>query len=147
MRDLIKKILREEVGESYYLPESHPIVKIIKKLINTNDDYETICSYLPFETIEYYENNSKEIKIKYSVNKVRVWDIDDDKFEGTIYLNIDGLLMYDGDGWTRLYGFHDIPEYVWDDFYEFILEYVSKFIPIKDRGEFLIDIYTPTRFK
>jgi hypothetical protein len=140
MRELIKKVLREEVGESYYLPEEHPIVKIITKLINTNDDYET-------ETIDFYEDNSKEIKIKYSVNKVRVWSIDDDKFEGTIYLNIDGLLMYDGDGWTRLYGFHDIPEYVWDDFYEFILEYVSKFIPIKDRDGFLIDIEIPTQFE
>lgn len=140
MRELIKKVLREETGKSYYLPEEHPIVKIIKKLINSNDDYET-------ETIDYYENNSKEIKIKYSVNRVRVWPIEDGKFEGTIYLNIDALLMYDGDGWERLYGYHDIPEYVWDDFYETILDYLSKFINITDRGEFLMDIETPTQFE
>ena len=140
MRELIKKVLREETGKSYYLPEEHPIVKIIKKLINSNDDYET-------ETIDFYENDSKEIKIKYSVNRVRVWPIEDGKFEGTIYLNIDGLLMYDGDGWVRLYGYHDIPEYVWDDFYENILDYLSKFINITDRGAFLIDIDTPTQFE
>ena len=140
MRELIKKVLREETGKSYYLPEEHPIVKIIKKLINSNDDYET-------ETIEFYENDSKEIKIKYSVNRVRVWPIEDGKFEGTIYLNIDALLMYDGDGWGRLYGYHDIPEYVWDDFYETTLDYLSKFINITDRGEFLMDIETPTQFE
>ena len=66
--------------------------------------------------------------------------------EGTIYLNIDGLLMYDGDGWVQLYGFHDIPEYVWDEFYDDVLGYISKFVNITNQYGFTIDITHPTQF-
>jgi len=138
MKSLIKKVLREETGESRYLPKGHPIVKIITKIINSNSDYET--------EVSNYSGTGEEIKIKYSINKVRVRFLDWGTLEGTIYLNIDGLLMYDGDGWVRLYGFHDIPEYVWDEFYDDVLGYISKFVDITNKYGFTIDIEIPTRF-
>ena len=139
MKTLIKKVLREETGESSYLPKGHPIVKIITKIINSNSDYET-------EVSNFYRGTGEEIKIKYSINKSKVRFLPWGTLEGTIYLNIDGLLMYDGDGWVQLYGFHDIPEYVWDEFYDDVLGYISKFVNITNQYGFTIDITHPTQF-
>ena len=65
MKTLIEKVLREETGESSYLPKGHPIVKIITKIINSNSDYET-------EVTNFYDETGEEIKIKYSINKSKV---------------------------------------------------------------------------
>ena len=142
MRKLIKKVLRENT-ETYYLDDDNGWVKAIKKLIDLNNTFES-------EYSDFDENENFEIKIKYSTSKVRVWKSDDlESIEGTIYLTIDKLLIYDGDGWSRLYSYFDIPSWVWDDLEEKLIDDLSGFVPITvDRNDIpSIDIDIPTQFE
>jgi len=112
-----KKILKEE--------RDTEIGELITDFINNNfGEYNT----------EYYNTFDEiplDVSIEYHVKKSSIWDINwgSTKYEGTIYIIVDRLLVgfKDQDTWERMYGYDDIPDYIWDEFKMKIWEQVKKY--------------------
>ena len=121
-----------------------------KKMLNEserkNDVGEMITEFINDNFGEYnteYNNTFDEVtldvSIEYHVEKSVVWKSKSEnmafyegvgpEYEGTVYIIVDGLLvgLKDKDTWERMYGYDDIPEYIWDEFQETIWTQVKKY--------------------
>ncbi len=124
MRELIKQILREETD--YRLPESHPMVVAIEGIINRVNEYNDWYTQ-PFSD----DDEQVDYHIKYNVNRVSLWQEDDGDYSGTVYININDILLGDlnSDEWVRVYWRDDLPSWTWDRLEEDIIMRVEKWIP------------------
>jgi len=139
VKDLIKQILKEETEDNDHLPQNHPIIVAIKQIVG--DEYKGIF-YQP------WDEDYQDYEIRYHVPKVTMWSTEgyeqnnaflrsiyhpkpDSKFEGTVYVKIDSLLVGDRrtDSWEKMYGEDDITETAWDEFKDHISDTVVKWIP------------------
>lgn len=139
MKQLIKKILREETEDDDHLPQSHSMIEAIKYAVGK--EYEGFF-YQPWD--EIYQ----DFVIKFHIPKITMWSTEgfderdpflksiyhpkpDSLFEGTVHVKIDRLLVGDKqrDVWERMYGEDDITETAWDDFKEYISDTVVKWLP------------------
>ena len=120
--------------------------KILKESDHQNDVSEMITEFINNNFGEYnteYNNTFDEVtldvSIEYHVEKSVVWESKLEnmafyqgfrtEYEGTVYIIVDRLLVgfKDEDTWERLYGYDDIPEYIWDEFKETIWGQVKKY--------------------
>jgi hypothetical protein len=112
--------------------------KILKESNRLNDVGEMITDFINENFGEYntYYNNTfdeitLDVSIEYHVEKSVVWESNwgSSKYEGTVYIIVDRLLvgLKDVDTWERMYGYDDIPDYIWDGFKEIIWEQVRKY--------------------
>jgi len=139
VKDLIKQILKEETEDNDHLPQNHPIIVAIKQIVG--DEYKGIF-YQP------WDEDYQDYEIRYHVPKVTMWSTEgyeqnnaflrsiyhpkpDSKFEGTVYVKIDSLLVGDRrtDSWEKMYGEDDITETAWDDFKDYISDTIANWIP------------------
>ena len=139
MKQLIKKILIEETEDDDRLPQHHPMIVAIKQVVG--DEYEGIF-YQP------WDEDYQDYVIRFHITKVTMWSTEgyeqndaflrsiyhpkpDSKFEGTVHVKIDTLLVGDKrrDSWERMYGEDDITETAWDEFKDNISDNISKWIP------------------
>ena len=112
--------------------------KILKESERLNDVGEMITDFINENFGEYntYYNNTfdeitLDVSIEYHVEKSVVWesDLGSSKYAGTVYIIVDRLLvgLKDVDTWERMYGYHDIPDYIWDGFMDEIWKQVKKY--------------------
>ena len=120
--------------------------KILKESDHQNDVSEMITEFINNNFGEYnteYNNTFDEVtldvSIEYHVEKSVVWKSKLEnmafyqgfrtEYEGTVYIIVDRLLvgLKDEDTWERMYGYDDIPEYIWDEFKETIWGQVKKY--------------------
>jgi hypothetical protein len=139
VKDLIKQILKEETDDNDHLPQNHPIIVAIKQIVG--DEYKGIF-YQP------WDEDYQDYEIRFHVPKVTMWSTEgyeqndiflrsiyhpkpDSKFEGTVYVKIDSLLVGDRrtDSWEKMYGEDDITETAWDEFKDHISDGISNWIP------------------
>ena len=139
VKQLIRKILKEETEDDEHLPQNHPIIEAIKYLIN--NEYEGIF-------FQPWDEDYQDYIIRFNITKVTMWSTKgfDERdpflrsiyspkpgssFEGTVHVKIDTLLVGDKrrDSWEKMYGEDDITETAWDDFKDYIIDTISKFIP------------------
>jgi hypothetical protein len=137
MKDLIRQILKEETDDEY-LPQSHPMIVAIKQVVG--DEYEGIF-YQP------WDEDYQDYIIRFHITKVTMWSTQghkendyfirsiyhpkpDSKFEGTVYVKIDTLLVgyKQRDQWEKMYGEDDITETAWDEFKDHISDTVATWI-------------------
>jgi hypothetical protein len=138
MKHLIKKILIEETDDEY-LPQHHPMIVAIKQVVGK--EYEGIF-YQP------WDEDYQDYVIRFHITKVTMWSTQgyeendpfirsiyhpkpDSKFEGTVYVKIDTLLVgyKQRDQWEKMYGEDDITETAWDDFKDYISDTIANWIP------------------
>lgn len=139
VRELIRKILREEVDDEY-LPQDSQIIKTIKKIVG--DEYRGVFLSLP------WDDTYQDYIIRFHIPKITMWSTkgyeENDPFirsiyhpkpgstfEGTVYVKIDTLLVGSEqmDEWEKMYSEDDITETAWDDFKEYISDIISKWLP------------------
>ena len=118
----------------------------LKESEKQNDVGEMITEFINHNFGEYnteYNNTFDEVtldvSIEYHVEKSVVWESKLEnmafyqgfrtEYEGTVYIIVDRLLvgLKDEDTWERMYGYDDIPEYIWDEFKETIWGQVKKY--------------------
>lgn len=121
MKKLIKKILKE-----YYADDS--VIDLIKDYMDEHMGYYEDSYTVPY-TDEYMD-----IKISYSVDKIRVWeDTSSSKtqYEGTIYLKIDKVLSGDkNEGYWDEIDFTELPERLVEDIQDLISEELHNWLSI-----------------
>jgi hypothetical protein len=139
MKQLIKKILREETEDDDHLPQSHSMIEAIKYAVG--NEYEGIF-------FQPWDEGYQDYVIKFHITKVTMWSTEgyeqtdpflrsiynpkpDSLFEGTVHVKIDRLLVGDKqrDSWERMYGEDDITETAWDDFKDYISDTILKWLP------------------
>jgi hypothetical protein len=139
MKQLIKKILREETEDNDNLPQSHSMIEAIKYAVG--NEYEGIF-------FQPWDEGYQDYVIKFNITKVTIWSTEgyeerdpflrsiyhpkpDSLFEGTVYVKVDRLLVGDKrrDSWERMYGEDDITETAWDDFKDYISDTILKWLP------------------
>jgi hypothetical protein len=134
MKNIIRKILKEET--SRHLPQDHPLIKTIKKMVG-NEYEETFIDSWNEETYEY--------KITFDVPKISMWKVTDEDrehysfktykpdndsiWEGTIYVKVMKLKIFDSLGNVEFLDFDNIPDYSRRDFEDYISDTVAQWIP------------------
>jgi hypothetical protein len=138
-----------EYSQNKFLNNQTPDVTnsdTLKESEKQNDVGEMITEFINHNFGEYnteYNNTFDEVtldvSIEYHVEKSVVWKSKLEnmafyqgfrtEYEGTIYIIVDRLLvgLKDEDTWERMYGYDDIPEYIWDDLKETIWGQVKKY--------------------
>lgn len=124
MRDLIKKIIKEEVDYDFTLDKDHPMVKAVRQSLND------FVSYEDWFTTPFLDNEFTDYYITFNLGKVNLW-LEDDEYVGTLNFNIDNILIGDSqnDEWERVYWRDDLPERCWDELEEKIKDKVESWIP------------------
>jgi hypothetical protein len=122
MKKFILKILREEISDRFN--KDTYIVKAIKNLFDENNEFESFFT-LPFDNEETFS-----VVINYSIKNVNLWENKGKSYyEGVIYLNINSLIVGNGGVYEKAYGYDDIPEWIWDELNDYILDRINSFIP------------------
>ena len=130
-----------EYSQNKFLNNQTPDVTnsdTLKESEKQNDVGEMITEFINHNFGEYntefdntYDEVTLDVSIEYHVEKSAVWESNrgSSKYEGTVYIIVDRLLVgfKDEDTWERLYGYDDIPEYIWDEFKETIWGQVKKY--------------------
>ena len=114
------------------------MIVAIKQVVG--NEYEGIF-YQP------WDEDYQDYIIKFHITKITMWSTQgyeekndpwriyhpkpDSKFEGSVYVKIDTLLVGDkrNDEWEKMYGEDDITETAWDDFREHISDTIANWIP------------------
>lgn len=127
MRDLIKKIIREEVDYDFTLDNNHPMVRAIVNVIGEVGEYED------WYTTPYSDNeDATDVFIRYKIDKVSLWkEEENDYFLGTLKLIVTDILIgySEEDEWDRVYYRDDLPSFIWERLEENIIENVEKWVP------------------
>ena len=142
MKHLIKQILKEETEDDDRLPQHHPMIVAIKQVVG--DEYKGIF-------FQPWDEDYQDYEIRFHVPKVTMWSTEGyeendpfirsiyhpkpgSKFEGTVYVKIDSLLVGDRrtDSWEKMYGEDDITETAWDEFKDHISDGISNWFPNYD---------------
>jgi hypothetical protein len=137
MRDIIKKILKEETSKR--VSENHPLVRGIKNLFN-NKKFE-IKYFTPYG---FYD--SITVIVDYYVKNVAIWKTNySDYYEGTIYIGIKSMKFMMGEVSETVHESSEVNHQVWDGLVEEIMDKLTKFVPIfqDEEGEYTIDIDFP----
>jgi len=139
VRNIIKKILKEETEvDDNNLPQDHAFIEAIKYVVGK--EYEGIF-------FQPWDEGYQDYVIRFHITKVTMWSTEgyeqndtflrsiyhpkpDSKFEGTVYVKIDTLLVGDRrtDSWEKMYGEDDITETAWDEFKDHISDGISNWI-------------------
>ena len=118
-----KKILKEE--------RDTEVGELITDFINSN--------FGKFESSYYNpsEDDVINLSIEYHIEKCSIWKTKPEnvppyqlfstEYEGTVYIIVDRLLVDLNNTWERMYGYDDIPEFIWDEFKEKIWTQVKKY--------------------
>jgi len=129
MSILEKKLIRESKDE-YDGKATQIFNSLIKKYIPDDSTFES------WFTIPYSDNDTVDVYIEYSFdeNDTTFWkvinDMDEDeptRYEGTIYLKINRLMVgdEDEDTWESV-KYHDVPEWIWsEDFQDSIIKKIQ----------------------
>jgi len=124
MRDLIKKIIREEVDYDFTLDDNHPVVRAVRQSIND------FVSYEDWFTTPYSDNERTDYYIAFNLGKVNIWK-ERNEYVGTLNFVVNDILIGDSenDEWERMYWRDDLPEICWDRLEELIIDKVETWIP------------------
>jgi hypothetical protein len=127
VKELIRKILKEELGESDgRLPQTHPMIKAIVKVVGEAGEFDDSYS------MPYSDNDDMvDYHIGYHISKISLWEEEDGDYAGTIKLILDDILIGDSeqDEWDRVYYRDDLPSWSWERLEENILEKIEQWIP------------------
>jgi hypothetical protein len=115
-----KKILEEVSNDE--------ISKLITDFINENfGEFES-------EYLNTFDEIILDVLVEYHVKKSSIWDANwgGEKYEGTVYIIIDRLLVgsKDQDTWERMYGYDDIPEFIWDELEDKLWNELKKYFDV-----------------
>lgn len=124
---------------------------LIKETKRQDDVGQLITEFINDNLGEYntrYNNGSydlsQDLYIEYHVEKSSIWESDSSnfKYEGTVYIIVDRLLIgsKDKNTWERMYEIDDIPDFIMDDFQETIYIQVKKYF----EADIDFDIYMYT---
>ena len=122
MIKLIKRILREETlfRDSKY----GWIVNAIKNIFEDENEFESLVS-LPYDNEDTFS-----VTINYSIDKVSIWEnTRRGYYEGVVYPKIKSLMVGNDGVYEKGYHYNDIPEWIWDDLNDYILEKINAVIP------------------
>jgi len=97
--------------------------------------FKKIFQYFNLDVVENQHYITKWVEetiitgVNYTGSNTRESNWGSSKYEGTVYIIVDRLLvgLKDVDTWERMYGYDDIPDYTWDGFKEIIWEQVRKY--------------------
>jgi hypothetical protein len=121
-QDKFSKSQIKESKDEYDGKATQIFNSLIKKYIPDNSTFES------WFTIPYSDNDRVDVYIEYSFDEkdTTFWkvinDMDDDeptRYEGTIYLKINRLMVgdEDEDTWESV-NYHDVPEWIWSEDFE-----------------------------
>jgi hypothetical protein len=121
MRRLILQILREETQPLHEDKITQVVNSLLKKYIPDNSTFETWFS------TPYDDNERVDVYIEYSFDEKDTYfwktDMEEDdepqRYEGTIYLLVNRLMIgdEDDDTWESV-NYHDVPDWVWSEDFE-----------------------------
>ena len=106
------------------------IKEILTKVINRDNTREG--QY----TIPYGDSDDEYFgwKIEFKVKRISIWPEKSEhgcKYSGTIYIRILDINVTDENGITKTdYNMMDLPDWIFEDIIDDILEYINKFMPI-----------------
>jgi len=146
-QDKFSKSQIKESKDEYDGKATQIFNSLIKKYIPDNSTFES------WFTIPYSDNDRVDVYIEYSFDEkdTTFWkvinDMDDDeptRYEGTIYLKINRLMVgdEDEDTWESV-NYHDVPEWIWSE--DFVDSVIKKIQPLLN--SFNIDVDFDYKFK
>ena len=146
-QDKFSKSQIKESKDEYDGKATQIFNSLIKKYIPDNSTFES------WFTIPYSDNDRVDVYIEYSFDEkdTTFWkvinDMDDDeptRYEGTIYLKINRLMVgdEDEDTWESV-NYHDVPEWIWsEDFEDSVIKKIQPLL-----NSFNIDVDFDYKFK
>ena len=138
MKNIIRKILKEET--SRHLPQDHPLIKTIKKMVG--NEYNDWFS-------DRFNEERYDYQITFHIPKITMWKVTDEDREykgpwqsyrphpdaiwgGSIYIKITKIKITDSEGRVDFLDINDFPDSSREDFEDFIINTVGKWIPGAD---------------
>ena len=140
MKNIIRKILKEERSDKY-LPQDSPLIKTIINMVGNK--YEGWFS-------DRWNEQRFDFEITFHITKINMWKVTDDDrkykptmainyqpksdsiWEGTIHVKITKIKITDSEGLVEFLDINDIPDYSRLDFEDFIIYTVKQWIPVAD---------------
>jgi len=137
MKNIIRKILKEERSDKY-LPQDSPLIKTIINMVGNK--YEGWFS-------DRWNEQRFDFEITFHITKINMWKVTDDDrkykptmainyqpksdsiWEGTIYVKIIKIKITDSEGRIEFLDINDIPRIQFENFEDYILDTVAKWIP------------------
>jgi hypothetical protein len=103
------------------------LAELIRRIVNQDNKMEGQYG-MPYST---RSDDYADWKVKFNVDKVSLWDVTKYKrckYSGTVYLDVDVMVGFEGDWEECMMG--DLPSWVKDDIENKILDNIEQFLPM-----------------
>ena len=100
---------------------------LIRRIVNKDNKMEGQYT-MPYS---HSDDDYADWRVEFKVDKVSLWETekyDGCKYSGTIYLDADVMVGFEGN-WEE-YGMGDLPSWVQDDIEDKILDNIEQFLPM-----------------
>jgi hypothetical protein len=118
VNSIVKNLLNED--RDYMLPQNHPMIKVIRGSFGKEPFIFNTSYTAPFAEDDSYV----DVEITYSIPKMNLWK-EDDMYKGTIYILVEKIILSLGEYADRVYGYHDIPTWIWDDLQDYSADNIN----------------------
>jgi hypothetical protein len=122
--NLMENLLNED--RDYLLPQNHPLIKTIKASFGKEPFIFNTSYVAPFAE----DDSVVDVHIAYSTPKINLWK-EDEMYKGTIYILVEKIILSLREDAEQVYGYHDIPTWIWDDLQDHLADSISDWnIPV-----------------
>lgn len=118
INSIVKNIIKED--RDYLLPQNHPMIKVIRGSFGKEPFIFNTSYDAPFAEDDSYV----DVEITYSIPKINLWK-EDDMYKGTIHILVEKLILSLGENTEQVYGYHDIPTWIWDDIQDYLSDKIN----------------------
>ena len=118
VNSIVKNLIKED--RDYLLPHNHPMIKVIKGLLGKEPFIFNTSYAAPFAE----DDSQVDVEITYSIPQINLWT-DNDMFIGTMYILVEKIILSLGGYSDQVYGYHDIPTWIWDDLSDYLKDKIN----------------------